>query len=651
MDMARTAPASASDPMEVAYSRAVIQAYSRQVPVLYVILSISAVALATSHWSVAPLALTLIVPGVLVVLCAVRLVIWTRRQDRAYEVEAARKALRTANVIGPVIGLCFLAWAIALFDHGDPYQKAHVIFFCGFTVVSCIFCQLHVLTAALGVTASIIPPLTLFLVTRGEPTLTAIGVTLAGVSAAMVRMLFVHSKSFREMIAWQVETKRLSDENRRLANLDSLTALPNRRRFFARLDEIIGDEAASGRFVIGVIDLDGFKPINDLYGHVAGDQVLIEVGARLELIAGDKAFICRLGGDEFAMILEGDVDDDEALALGDRICEALQVPFVLPGLAAKISASVGLVSSRQGGGSAQLLYERADYALYHAKQNQRGRAVMFSEEHETAIRRFGLIEQNLLGADLDAELSLVFQPIVCVATGRVTMFEALARWVSPEIGPVSPAEFVPIAERSELVNRMTQILFRKALATAALLPDGVPISFNLSARDLQPEPMTQMLAMIRRSGVAPSRIVFEITETAAMRDIALAERSLSLLRGLGASIALDDFGAGYSSLSHVRRLPLDKLKVDRDFIIDIETDDRAKGVMKSVIDLCRNLRLECVAEGVETERQRDVLLGLGCATMQGYLFSRPIGADALQLYLAGQPRGAGRGAGAIEYLI
>ncbi|WP_024816349.1 EAL domain-containing protein [Methylopila sp. 73B] len=623
----------AVDPTEAAYLRAVIEAYSRQVPVLYVILTISAVALAASHLRVAPLALAVAAPAALIAICALRIVIWARRRNRPMDYATACKALRTANILGPLLGAAFLGWALALFQYGDPFLQAHVIFFCGFTVVSCIFCQLHARTAALGVTLAVVPALTLFLLTRGEPTLVAIGVNLALVSAAMVRMLFVHSRSFREMILGQLETKRLSDDNYRLANLDSLTALPNRRRFFARLDESIEAKGSRGRFVVGVIDLDGFKPINDLYGHIAGDKVLIEVGARLAEAAGDDAFISRLGGDEFAVIFAGRVSDAEALGIAERMCAALQAPFALQGVSAKISASVGLVSSDQCGDSAKVLYERADYALYFAKGARRGRPVIFSAEHETAIRRFNAIEQALMSADIDREFSLNYQPIVDAYTGKVSSLEALARWTSPTAGPVSPADFIPIAERSDLINRLTQTLLRRALADAAAWPDHVGLSFNLSARDLSPEAMLGIIGLVRGSGVDPRRLVFEITETAAMRDFALAEGALNALRALGAGVALDDFGAGHSSLTYVRLLPLDEIKIDRGFILDIERDPTSRDITKSMVDLCRNLKLACVIEGVETESQRDILAGLGCRLMQGYLFSHPLKAEDIPLRL------------------
>jgi len=614
--------------------RAQIAAFSKQVPVLYVLLSVNAMALAYTFWGVAPLALVA-APIPLIVLSVFRLVVWARRRHLTPAPAEAERLLRTTVLLGPAIGFAFLIWALALHDYGTSVQQAHVIVFVGLTVVSCIFCLMHVRTAALGITSTVAIPYSVFLICSGDPVLLAIGANMALVALVMIYILFVYSREFAQMIEAQVETQRLSDDNHRLANIDGLTGLPNRRQFFARLTELLSrDQGDHGRFWVGLLDLDGFKPVNDLYGHLVGDQVLVETGARLQTIAQRGAFICRLGGDEFGVILDGGHDHDEVERFGQSVCDALLAPFSALGVLAKISGTIGFAASDQAEGQAKLLYERADYALYHAKQNERGRPIMFSREHETAIRRLSVLEQSLRNADLESEMSLVFQPMVDVATGRITTFEALARWDSPELGPVSPGDFVPIAERTDLITRMTQILLRKALAEARRWPPHIRISFNLSARDLSPEAILKTIEKVRASGLDASRIVFEITETAAMRDIALAEISLGALRALGARVALDDFGAGYSSLSYVRRLPLDRIKVDRGFIVDIEHDGVARDILKTIIDLSRNLKIDCVVEGVETDGQKRTIGLLGCTTMQGYLFSKPMAASEIPGFLA-----------------
>jgi predicted signal transduction protein with EAL and GGDEF domain len=263
--------------------------------------------------------------------------------------------------------------------------------------------------------------------------------------------------------------------------------------------------------------------------------------------------------------------------------------------------------------------------------------VTFSCVHETAIRQAGLIEQALRHADMDSEFSLAFQPLVDVGAGRTAGFEALARWTSPSLGAVSPGDFVPVAERSGLIARMSPVLLKWALVEAARWPDDLRLSFNLSVRDIAaPEQIERIMQIIRESGVDPERLDLEVTETAVMRDFEQAERALIALKSLGVRIALDDFGAGYSSLSYVHRLPIDKLKIDASFVRGLEEGGKRPAIVKTILDLCRNLRLDCVVEGVETAEQMLLLRSLGCRVAQGYLFARPMAAHAVAGYLAAE---------------
>jgi predicted signal transduction protein with EAL and GGDEF domain len=261
--------------------------------------------------------------------------------------------------------------------------------------------------------------------------------------------------------------------------------------------------------------------------------------------------------------------------------------------------------------------------------------MIFSKEHEIQIRQFASVEKCLRNGDLEKELSLAFQPIFDVTRGEAVAFEALARWDSPELGRVPPAIFVRVAERSDFITQLTQILLRKALACARSWPDDIRVSFNLSVRDIaSPEAIMKIIAIVQDSGVSPQRIDFEVTETALMRDFDKGCECLKALKALGAHIALDDFGTGYSSLSYVHRLPLDKIKIDRGFIKDIETQPTCRDIVKTVIDLCRNLKLACVIEGMETKEQAQILFGLGGSLMQGYNFSKDMPADAVPAFLA-----------------
>jgi diguanylate cyclase (GGDEF)-like protein len=610
-----------------------LAAFARQIPLLYLTLLASTMALAATHYGHAPDYLAVYIPAALAAVCIFRLVLWWRTRAEDTDDEAGYRRVRSVIVLAFLLGISFVGWSLLLFPHGDAYRQGHVAFYMSITVISSIFCLMHVRLAAFAVTAVVIPPFLAFFLANGHPVFLAMSANVFMVVVAVIYMLLTNYRTFAEMIASrkeliakQEETQRLSDENMRLANLDSLTELPNRRQFFSRLEPLVERANAGGPpFAVGLIDLDGFKPVNDLYGHSVGDKVLMEVGCRLEGFAGERIFTSRLGGDEFGLLIDGEIADQELLELGRAICAALERPFIMPEATAKLSGSVGFARHVCASAGATQIMEWADYALYHAKQNQRGAPVIFSDGLESQLREMMQIEQELRGSDFEKDLSLVFQPMVDTSNGRIVAFEALARWSPPALGEVSPAAFIPIAERSDIINRVSAVLLRKALAAARTWPPHVEISFNLSVRDISSHAsLLRLVSIIEKSGVHPSRIVLELTETALMRDYETAVEALDFLKRLGVRIALDDFGTGHSSLSYVHRLPLDRIKVDRSFVVNIETNPVSLSIVKTIIDLSNNLALPCVVEGMETRAQVDILRSLGCQTMQGYYFSRPV---------------------------
>jgi diguanylate cyclase (GGDEF)-like protein len=631
--------------------QAQVRAFTRQVPLMYALVVANSLALAATHVGSAPPVLTYGVTGFLCLISLARLVLWWRAQGEEIDQARAKVLLRQTVIFAAILGVGFTAWGFCLYPYGDAYAKAHVAFYMAITAIGCIFCLMHMRTAALLLTAIVVGPMALFFLLSGNPVFMAIAFNMVAVAMTMIIILLIAYRDFADLVesrrdleTRQAETQRLSDENLRLANLDGLTGLPNRRQFFALLERTVEKACQlDRRFVVGVIDLDGFKPVNDAYGHAVGDKVLIEAGRRLSRDHGQPMFVARLGGDEYGLVIDADLDGEALARLGATLCDTLRQPYVLPGVTAQVSGSVGFAIYPQAATTAELLYERADYALYHAKQNIRGAAVTFSAAHETAIRQAGLIEQALRHAEMDEEFTLAFQPLVDVGAGRTVGFEALARWTSPTLGMVSPGDFVPVAERSGLIARMSPVLLDWALKAARAWPDDLRLSFNLSVRDIAaPEQIERIMQIIRASGLDPARIDLEVTETAVMRDFEQAERSLIALKSLGVRIALDDFGAGYSSLSYVHRLPIDKLKIDASFVRGLEEGGKRPAIVKTILDLCRNLRLDCVVEGVETAEQMLLLRSLGCRVAQGYLFARPMSAEAVAGYLADEARADAR---------
>ncbi len=387
-------------------------------------------------------------------------------------------------------------------------------------------------------------------------------------------------------------------------------------------------------FSIGIIDLDGFKGVNDTHGHKVGDLVLSEVARRLMSIEDRKAQFHRLGGDEFAFLVTGSADGDALRALGHRIIECVSQPINCGSVTASVGCSIGIASYPDAAREADLLFEYCDYALYEAKRSGRRKTEIFSESHRSRMVEQNAIEHAFRSADFDEEIYPVFQPITNTRTGQTIAIECLARWNSRKLGNVSPAEFIPAAEQWGLVSAITKVMIKKALVVAAAWPEHVKLSINLSPNDIMSaERVGELLEIVNTSGLSPKKLVFELTETAFIKNFDVAQAQLERLRASGAEVALDDFGAGYSSLSHVHALPLDKLKVDRRFIADIETNETSRSIIRHVSLLCGDLGICCVAEGVETNGQLKVLEDLGCSIIQGYLIARPMPAEDLADYL------------------
>jgi diguanylate cyclase (GGDEF)-like protein len=600
---------------------------SRQIPLMYFILLVNSWALAWTHYSQAPAWLSLTVPVILSLVCIVRSWVWRQRQSRPMpEPQVIYQALtRTSRLTGFISG-GFALWALALFPYGGAYEQAHVAFYMGITVIGCIFCLMQLRSAALMTAAVVNLVFVSFFASTHIPTFVATAVNVVLVTVAMLVILQNHYGDFTRLVNAQAETEKLSDENLRLANQDSLTGLPNRRQFFTALDDALTQACGTGqRLAVGILDLDGFKPVNDVYGHSVGDRLLVQVGQRLLASVEPGMQVARLGGDEFALIFTHVRDDEQLQAFGERICAELKKPFTLIDVPVQISASLGIATYPDLASSAANVYEYADYALYQSKRNHPGVMSLFCATHHQQLQRDTLTEQALRRAQLDWEFSVQFQPIVDLHSGQTVAFEALARWTSPDLGNVPPNQFIPIAERIGFINRLTLPLLRKALRAAQQWPARVRLSFNLSAHDCgSQENVQRIVDTILASGFDPAQLDLEITETAVMQDIVQVQRAIGLFREMGCGVSLDDFGTGYSSLSQLHALALTKLKVDRSFVTGIHEKPASYKIVKSLVALSQDMGLDCIIEGVETTEEMNALLSLGCRTVQGYLFSKPM---------------------------
>ncbi|MEU2610736.1 bifunctional diguanylate cyclase/phosphodiesterase [Micromonospora sp. NPDC007271] len=436
------------------------------------------------------------------------------------------------------------------------------------------------------------------------------------------------------------ELARIAEEHAYAATHDALTGLSNRRHL---LDE--GTEQLTGRHADGVtalvlIDLNHFKEVNDTLGHGAGDRVLMQVADRLRGAASPGDLVARLGGDEFAVLLRGLPAPAVAAHRADTLLAALHEPLDLDGMRISVEASGGIAVAPASGGMAELL-RRADVAMYQAKRSGR-RTATYAPTHDTADLGRLTLGGELPRAVADHEFTVNFQPIVDLGSGEVIGAEALARWHHPTHGMIDPLRFIEAVERSGLLPAFAEAILDQALIAAGTWRDAgfdLPVSVNVSPRSLLDARFPgAVLARLRAHDLPPDRLVLELTETLTLSQLDVVDRVLSQLRDSGVQLALDDFGTGYSSLSLLSRIPVHELKIDRSFVIAMESSAEAAAVIRSTLDLGRSLDLTVVAEGVESEPQRRALWELGCAAGQGHLFARPLPAGTL---LAALQRGAG----------
>jgi diguanylate cyclase (GGDEF)-like protein len=425
---------------------------------------------------------------------------------------------------------------------------------------------------------------------------------------------------------------------------DLLTDLPNRRLFRDHVEAALLESRRTGVPVaLLVIDLDRFKEINDTLGHHIGDRVLQQVGPRLRHSVREIDMLARLGGDEFAVLLRGVTTAEEAGRIAGRIVGALERPIVVEGFPLDIDASVGVALYPEHGEGFDVLMQRADVAMYAAKRDQLG-ATLYSTERDQERRGRLALLADLRDAIDDGQLRLHYQPKAEMATGEVHGVEALVRWQHPDLGLVPPDEFIPLAEHTELIGPLTRTVLDMAIGQCSAWHRAghrLTVAVNLSVQNLYDRQFpAEVRRLLRTWGVDPRWLELEITENTVMADPVRARAVLEELAAMGLRVAIDDFGTGYSSLAHLRQLPVSEIKIDKSFVLNMDSDDNDAVIVRSIIDLARNLGLEVVAEGVETQEVWALLSELGCHRAQGYYLCRPAAAEALTDLL--RDRAAGR---------
>ena len=427
-----------------------------------------------------------------------------------------------------------------------------------------------------------------------------------------------------------------------MAHHDSLTGLANRVLLNDRLELALGRVQREEMVAVHHLDLDQFKAVNDTFGHPCGDRLLRIVAERLCGLTGEADTISRMGGDEFVIVQTAIADPADATSLAQRVIEELSEPYDIDGQQAVIGVSIGISVGPGDGSSPDKLLRNADLALYRAKSDGRGTFRFFEPVMDLQMQARRIMEQDLRKALPAGEFELHYQPVVNLASNEISGFEALVRWNHPIRGMISPADFIPLAEEIGFIVPMGEWIIRQACTTAAQWPDHLHVAVNISAIQFRSPGLMQLIVgALAASGLAPTRLEIEITESVLLNNREATLAVLHQLRALGIRIAMDDFGTGYSSLTYLQSFPFDKIKIDRSFVKNVTENASSLNIVRAVAALANGMGMTATAEGVETAEQLDRIASEGCTEMQGFLFSRPLPAAEIERrFLSGRtPRG------------
>ncbi|MGY6550409.1 MAG: putative bifunctional diguanylate cyclase/phosphodiesterase [Erythrobacter sp.] len=602
----------------------------QQIPLLYAAALVNLIGL---HVATGGEELVLISPvSLLTALLTWRMVIWIFFQKDCDDLEVIAAQLIKMVVLTVLLCVGFSIWTQVLISK-HPNETMAIV----------LFSILAALGAAYGLSsfprAAILPlailglPMATRLLFMDNATTTGIGVSLLLVLLLLMRLLHTHSRALSELVTSKLAVAK--EHNRAIsaevaaikrADQDALTGLANRAKLFRELQSTMTQGPSSGGgSAVAICDLDGFKAANDAFGHAAGDSILQSFATRLSDAFGNKAIVARTGGDEFAIFWRAGLSEQDIAKAGEKICALASTPIEWEGKSLHIGASCGITEAGPIASSVSEFVRQADSALYRAKAAGRGVWRVYDREMYALDRRRAALENMLLDRKAQVEMAVHFQPIVCLASGKVISSEALARWNSEELGIIPPSEFISVAEQVGVIEELNDALLRKAINAVRPWPSELRLSFNLSAIQVSQEGSAhKILDLLAQQGFSANCIQFEVTETAFVTDMAKAKRELQKLRDAGCIIALDDFGAGHASVSYLRDLVFDVVKLDGSLTTDIQQCERSRRILLGLIELCHASGAKCVAEHVETKEQLSLIRAMGCDYGQGYYLGCPV---------------------------
>jgi diguanylate cyclase (GGDEF)-like protein len=620
-----------------AFTHAYAMSVSRRAPLLYLVVIFNTLLIALRFAGSAPTVLVLIAP-VISVVAAFRGLYWLPARVARRRVAQLRDDLQAMQRLGGWAALIFVAWSLGLYPYGDAGQREMLHFVMGVTMFSATLVMAYAPQTALRLALAFTLPWSLFLMGTGHSNAISITAVQLFVTGILLTMTHVQHRDFvRLELSRQLLTRRekqsaeLASAHYRQATVDHLTGGRNRRAILASLEDHLAEPDGANRPWLALFDLDGFKHINDTYGHAAGDHVLRTVNTRLGVAPGVTAH-GRLGGDEFAILFDAAFDAEAVMVAARNLSAAIREPIAYNGATLRLCGSIGL--HRLQGATASACLERADSALYKAKELGDGTIMSFGPDDEVALQRRIAVTRQFNDCTLEDRLKLLYQPIYDFRSARVVGMEALARWSPDGVQWQAPGEFLAVADATGRTGELTRLVLARALAECRPWETGLEVAINLGARDVVRDGTAETIAeIVAEAGVSPSSVMLEVTERALQLDPKRAAAQLIAFREQGFRIALDDFGAGWSSLSQLRDLPLDRIKLDRELAGALSTDPGARAVTGMIVALAWQLGIGCSIEGVESEAQAEAARALGINLMQGYHFGRPEPAEtALSRY-------------------